>query len=112
MRGPSVNDHTKPLARAEWREVVRLRAVGCSTLTIATRLRMRRATIDAILRHPDAVRHMGRLQDQLDAEAVKAATYSPWVDLLAEVVEHPRRRRRTLSKGKPPPASADGGGFW
>lgn len=102
-----VTVHHKPLNHPAWREIVRLRAVGCSGPDIARRLSMRRGTVDAILRHPDAVRHMATVQDALDAEFVRMSTYSPWVEMLADALDRPRRRRRTM--GKPPPSMLDGG---
>ena len=68
---------------------------------------MTRNTIQAVLIHPDAVERMARLQDALDAEYVKAAVYSPWVDLLAGAARG--NRRRTLSKRTPPPAGTGEG---
>lgn len=100
-------DLTKPLTYPAWREIVRMRAVGCSCPDIARRLSVRRQTVEHVLRHPDAVRHMATVQDALDAEFVRMSTYSPWVEMLADALDRPRRRRRTM--GKPPPSMLDGG---
>ena len=86
--------HNSPLMSAREREIARLCVAGLSQTDIAKQLGINRRTVTRALEREPVRLHIGKLQDDLDTEIIRAMVYNPFVGLIQPSLQPRKSRRR------------------